>query len=62
MTFPSKEHQVALHKKIAAGGLKDLAPAELALRPAVEAYLEGGKIDMAQIALLRAYRKRRARA
>jgi hypothetical protein len=25
------------------------------LRPAVEAYLEGGKIDMAQIAALRAY-------
>jgi hypothetical protein len=30
MTFPSKEHQAALHKKVAVGGLKDLAPAELA--------------------------------
>jgi hypothetical protein len=30
MTFPSNEHQAALYKKVAAGGLKDLAPAELA--------------------------------
>jgi hypothetical protein len=30
MTFPSKEHQAALRDKVKAGGLKDLAPAELA--------------------------------